>query len=384
MTSSDDQDVNSADAVIRAWCVEQMAPWLDRLIAPASLLATLDRLNRTEPNVFLYTIVGRQVQLAEKPPEGRHRWYEVSLSRAEMYHKFLQEVVADLAVDIAAPLAIYVGDGTLAMPPAPVFAFQKPQGNASVLLPDVDFVAYSFFRAPEHNDPIAYFDKACSAVFVGATTGGRVTQDVVRHLTLPRLRSAVFFRDCASVMFRLPLAVQCDSDETRALLRTIGIGDGVVVPWQDQLRHRFLISMDGNGAACSRVVRALLSNGVLLKYASPNVLFYFSGLQPWLHYVPIQHDDDVLHIVETERRTPGFFAPVAQAGRAFACRFLTREALMCYTAALLRLYARWHGGELVPTAGTPRLDILAELPPKSGQFGCRGGRVATDPRALQR
>jgi len=97
-------------------------------------------------------------------------------------------------------------------------------------------------------------------------------------------------------------------------------------------------------------VRALKSNSVLLKYDSPHVLYYFDGLVPWTHYVPIAKHEDVDAAVALERAEPGFFAPVAANGRAFAETFLTRENVLFYTAALLSLYQRCFAG---PDASAP-------------------------------
>ncbi|HXR36956.1 MAG TPA: glycosyl transferase family 90 [Candidatus Binataceae bacterium] len=166
-----------------------------------------------------------------------------------------------------------------------------------------------------------------------------VSKEVVRNLTLPRLRAAVYFKDNPDVQFHLPRLVQCDSEETKDLLCAMGFGSDNWVDWRAQFGHRFIISMDGNGATCSRVFVTLRSNSVLLKYASPHQLHYFSGLIPWTHYIPIDSDEDVNQIVHIEQKCPGFFRHIAEQGQAFANRYLTRWQAMKYTGWLLRMYA---------------------------------------------
>jgi hypothetical protein len=109
--------------------------------------------------------------------------------------------------------------------------------------------------------------------------------------------------------------------------------------WKDQFERRFILSMDGNGATCSRVVIALMSNSVLLKYHSDNVLYYFDGMQPWIHYVPVMEDRDVQATIDLEAREPTSFARIAAAGQKFASTYLSRSAIVEYTRALLLLYA---------------------------------------------
>jgi hypothetical protein len=87
------------------------------------------------------------------------------------------------------------------------------------------------------------------------------------------------------------------------------------------------------------VAVALRSNSVLLKYESEHVLYYFGGLQPWLHYVPVSADSDVEKIMDMEARDPSRFEQMAASGKLFGGTFLTREATQQYAAILLQLYA---------------------------------------------
>ena len=322
-----------------AWCLEQVAPWLSRPMPHREALAGFRRLNETNGATFVFTVEHGTVALEEKPEHARGELYDLAVSRALLYRSLL-EAASQLCPEVVTSLALYVGDGALPDSGVPVFAFQKPAGNPSLLLPDHDFLMSGFFGDARHRDGLTYEGKRCSAVFVGSTSGGVVTAEALRCVSLPRLSAAVFFRDNPEVEFRLPNLVQCEGAEAEALARAMGFGDGVHVPWTEQFRHRFIISMDGNGATCSRVALALMSNSVLVKYASPHLLYYFSGLQPWRHYLPVAGDEEVLRIVRLERERPGLFEPVARAGREFAEQYLTREAITQYTADLLRLYSQ--------------------------------------------
>jgi hypothetical protein len=96
--------------------------------------------------------------------------------------------------------------------------------------------------------------------------------------------------------------------------------------------------MDGNGATCSRVVIGLLSQAALVKYESPHLLYYFGALVPWRHFIPVSEDAEVIAIVEAERRHPLIFESIAREGRAFAMRYLNRDAVCRYSAEVMRLY----------------------------------------------
>jgi hypothetical protein len=45
--------------------------------------------------------------------------------------------------------------------------------------------------------------------------------------------------------------------------------------WREQLRHRFLLSLDGNGAVCARLAIGLKSNSAVVKYRSPYIFTIF-------------------------------------------------------------------------------------------------------------
>jgi len=310
---------------LSGWCEHELAPWHQR-----GSESGLHDLNAAHPWVFMFRITRHGATLVEKSNADAP-----GQRRAGYYLRFLDRVARQAGVEVL--IAADLNDAPMASTGIPLFSFQKPTGSPNILMPDIDFLK------PTHNSlpawPTAdwrpWSRKSHSAVFAGATTGGRVTRQAVDRLSLPRLRAGVFFQDKPEVVFRLPLLVACDSAETEATLRAMGFGVGPLT-WREQFRHRCILSMDGNGATCSRVVIALRSNSVLLKYNSDHQLHYFAALTPWRHYVPIAQDSDVLDILQ--KPTADLHA-IAREGRRFARTFLTRRAIERYMATLLRLYA---------------------------------------------
>lgn len=259
------------------------------------------------------------------------------LQRAELYRDYIARCVYNYAIDARGFFAIAVHDRGPSRFDAPVFEFQKQRGAATMLLPDVDLLAASNLASVGHDDPIGFEDKLEEAIFVGATTGGIISADMVRELRHPRLRAGVYFRDKPRITFELPSIVQCDSAETVALIAALGLGNRRR-SWPDQLRCKYLLSMDGNGATCSRVAIALQSNSVLVKYNSPWQLFYFHGLEAWRHYLPVRGDRDVETIVEYSAETRSRDREIAERSMSFARSAISDAACERYTAELLRHY----------------------------------------------
>ena len=345
--------------MIYSWCLKELLYWRQRDVNYAFARERFQALNNTKRSTFLFNIRNRLVDITPKP-EGVN---DGPVQRAQVYRDFLQQTVDAFSLDLDVSLIIDLDDGGLELAELPVFVFQKPTGSKSVLLPDIDFLSFNFYTPhPQYNDRIGYDEKSISAIFVGSSSGGFVTGDSIASGAHPRIRSALFFRGNPKVHFHVPVVVQFDSPETKSYLADRGIGLGNRIEWPDQFRHRFLISVDGNGATCSRVAISLLSNGVLLKYASPHQLYYFQSLTPWLHYIPIENDADVSSILAFEERSPGYFEMIAQEAKFFAETYLTRHQAMKYTAWLLQMYAGIFSDE------ESGVQPIKHLPPQSSKL----------------
>jgi hypothetical protein len=262
-------------------------------------------------------------------------------NRAALYRVLLQAVAARSDIDADMTLAIDVNDIPVRMRGGPLFAFQTADATRNILLPDVDFFHWNWY-AGQHDDR-AYEDKTITACFAGASTGGPISEAAIAGLALPRLRAAAHFLGSPVVDFRIAKAVSCETEAARALLQRQPYFRPPM-SWREQLRHRFLISMDGNGATCSRVVIALKSNSALIKYRSDYSLYYFPAMVAGRDYIDTASDRDVTDTVDAERASPGHFKAVAVAGQALAARYLNKASVLDYTGALLREYARIYNG----------------------------------------
>jgi hypothetical protein len=229
-------------------------------------------------------------------------------------------------------------DGAARHPFLPTFCFQKTGLMQQILLPDIDFLHYDFYSDGELNDTVDYKRKTDTAIFVGATTGATITEDMATSLSIPRLDAARYFATSPNVSFLLPSIVQCESEQAREVLASKSFCQGDKVSWPDQFKHKFLLSIDGNGATCSRVVVAMKSNSILMKYNSPWKLYYFDYIKPFIHYLPISDHGDVGALIDRERRSPGYWSGVSSAAGEFAHRFLGRDEVEFYMASLLIIY----------------------------------------------
>ena len=114
-------------------------------------------------------------------------------------------------------------------------------------------------------------------------------------------------------------------DSTEALRRHLHDTFGELaeaLPAEAFVRYKYLISLDGAVAAWKRVPIILASGSVLLLQHQWKQFFY-PGLKPWQHYVPLKDDvSDLLQKYEWLRDHPSEAKAIAQTGQSFAKEIL--------------------------------------------------------------
>ncbi len=324
-------------AELTSWALAELSLWRLNPVSLARCEEVWASLNQTNPTVFLFHFSANTVTLIEKPQHSESTPFYIT--RVNAYLQFFDAVAAHLAPECDFKIAVGLADRLILNADVPLFSFQKTRGARTILLPDIDFLVSGFHEDDSVRDTLDFSEKASTAIFVGATTGGAITEEIARTCTMPRLRAAKFFNGHPRIDFFLPAIVQCNTPEARKILEEMPFCQEQRLSWQEQFTRRFLISIDGNGATCSRVAISLRSNSVLVKYASAEMLYYFHGLKEWLHYVPVEHDRDLELLLDLDRWSPHSPEEIARCGRMFAQRFLTRDSITAYAVTLLSLYS---------------------------------------------
>lgn len=326
---------------IDGWCAAQTFHWEHAYAGARDFADGFRLMNEATSTVFLFDFDGDRVSLRPKrrdPWVGGHKAleYDVGVARSALYLDLFRSLL-DRGMRIRATVAVETHDMELYGDEAPVFCFQKVAASRKMLLPDPDFFHQGWYAAGFVE--LAWADKQPTAGFAGSSTGGGLlSRDDVVGSRPQRLEWALSALGRPTVDVFICDAVQCDSEETADLLRAQPYFRPRL-SWEAQLAHRYLISVDGNGATCSRVVNTLRSGSVLLKSLSPNRLYYFDGLKPFEHYVPIDNLNDAERAIadlETGRLS---HAAITAAANRFFDAHLTRPAVERYTRRLLERYA---------------------------------------------
>jgi hypothetical protein len=108
---------------------------------------------------------------------------------------------------------------------------------------------------------------------------------------------------------------------------------------KDHLIYKYLPDIDGHSCCYSRTFWILASNSLLLKQETPYRQWYYKGLKPFVHFVPIQHRlDGLLNVLDFCRNHDALVKEIALEGSRFAYRHLTYEQNILYLAHLITTY----------------------------------------------
>jgi len=119
--------------------------------------------------------------------------------------------------------------------------------------------------------------------------------------------------------------------------------------------------MAGNGY--SGRLRYLLASGSPVVYYMGSWRgrmheYFFSRMEPWVHYVPAWHPEHVVQVVRYLLDNPDVAEEIGRRGQAFVERFLTPDAVSCYFHYTWRALARKSSGVVTRMDGS--MTVAAE------------------------
>lgn len=204
--------------------------------------------------------------------------------------------------------------------------FLYGNGNNFVLFPDAHSVPKSKMAKHEHmfNDKEKYpskieflktnhnltaFDtKIDKAIFTArANINPEINKMSVDHINKhPRLKlpfMSFLFPDHLEV--NVELHTEKDKEESKKLTRLysdLSINTSFKnVPTKEQVKYKYIISADGNGASWTRPLAICFSDSLLL-YQTEEFQWFQPALQPFVHYLPIKKDlSDLIERIDWAR-----------------------------------------------------------------------------------
>jgi len=103
-------------------------------------------------------------------------------------------------------------------------------------------------------------------------------------------------------------------------------------PKQEQLSYKYLIDIDGEVNAWSGLFWKLYSNSVVFKVDSHYEQWYYKGIKPWMHYIPVKGDlSDLDSQFEWAKQHDQECRQIAENGRAFAMQLTYEKTIVTLT-----------------------------------------------------
>ena len=211
---------------------------------------------------------------------------------------------------------------------------KEPASQYIVLIPDQFSLTESWWQdikeVERDNDLVSWDQKKESALWRGNLTDVGVPGDYSPHL-----------RDCprfkiSELSVQHPKLVNAgissaESPETITILSHSHVIRGPASK-RDHIRHKYLPVLDGHMCTYPGYQWRLLSNSVAFKQESDQIQWFYGGLEPYQHYVPIRNDlSDLLSQIDWAKAHD----EEAQEISARAQEFVQHNLLPCHIYAYL-------------------------------------------------
>lgn len=106
----------------------------------------------------------------------------------------------------------------------------------------------------------------------------------------------------------------------------------------DQLKFKYLLMIDGARGAWERFVWQLQANSLVMKHNSTHIQWYYKGVQPYIHYIPIQDEQDLTQKIAWAETHPDEVLKIITNANNFAEANFSLEDFYHYYIVLLNQY----------------------------------------------
>ncbi len=324
-----------------SWAIEQvredLSCFLESGVTQEMLDATM-QLNENQVRGFLFArfqVVNNEVLVLGNIPDSE----KVRLIAVTNALRALATVVQLPNLDFIVTLHDSLDIDDL---PSPIFAFAKHCNSKKIILIP-DFEALSdrtsmLLEVKLGEEKYPWKQKLPLAVWRGSTTGGVYNRD--NFLAFPRSRAVTLSLEYPSLInARFTQLVQCA--DTKKVMKKFHDYFDEPYSMLKHMKYKYQILIDGNSCAYSGAYWRLFSNCVVLKQSSPNIQWYYKGLVPNVHYIPVQQDlSDLIHKIKWAKKHDREARIISQQAQQFAQGNLTYPDILYYVYLLLTEYAK--------------------------------------------
>lgn len=175
----------------------------------------------------------------------------------------------------------------------PVFGFARLASDLySMLLPDPAFTySHGYFVERKHfahmRETLPWKERKPTIFWRGTSSGVRSDWQAA-----PRIRLAMACKeinDPEKIDAYISRVTPEQGSDFAVKLNELGLVRPTC-PFEEFLRYRYLIEIDGEVCTWKSMFLKLSSGSLMIKVDSPYVQWYYDKLTPWVHYVPVRAD----------------------------------------------------------------------------------------------
>ncbi len=112
------------------------------------------------------------------------------------------------------------------------------------------------------------------------------------------------------------------------------------IPPEDHLKYRYLISIDGLRCSWERLIWHLHSNSLVFKHQSNQIQWFYKGIVPHIHYIPVKNEHDIFTKIAWAETHPKEANEIIEHASSFVEENLSLEDIYHYIAVLLQEYTK--------------------------------------------
>ena len=223
----------------------------------------------------------------------------------------------------------------------PILSITKNFLSNDVLIPD------RFAISKRKNRLMNDIDKSClefpweikinKAFWIGAANGKKLSKECWRDNN--RARLVLFSIDHPDIIWAKFINIKI-SKKVFSEMKDLDylLSSDRISPF-DSCQYKYLLDVDGWSVGFERCRWILRSNCVLIKQQSKHFQWYYSGLKPYVHYVPYKGDcSDLLEIITWLRKNEDEAKTIALNGRDFSKTYLDADTTFLYLYEVLKEY----------------------------------------------
>lgn len=155
-------------------------------------------------------------------------------------------------------------------------------------------------------------------------------------------KNTVFWRGGKndSTGFRRKIVSFSEKNPNQVDAKFVGPNESPFVKPADHLKFKYLISIDGTRCAWERLIWLLHSNSLTLKHETNQVQWYYKGIKPYVHYIPVIDESSILTQIDWANTHPREVNDMIERSTAFVEQNLKLEDFYHYFMVLLQTYTQ--------------------------------------------